>query len=599
MQLLVYLIIIEYFVTLKKLKPLVVQRLYRTYAFMLKIRAQHILFLAWQHSKIKDGVMSKTTSDNIPIPVAKPPKKNISSYRYYNLKRSPDNFDKIKEIPNSNCHFETGNHKIIGGLPPELLAVFLLSQSNIDCELKFFSKGDSKTISLANVEKSGSKFSDILHGVELNNNLIEREMQLLSGQIVRAKGAPLKKSSVEILVKCYDAFREHFTSGNKEDMTLRKLIEIVNRGNGKHKADGKHNLRTLTQILLLSKVELFSSDNENIILPSQRLFTVYSYGADTTQALRDLYSEAIKKNETSEKLDGLNSKKGGKRTGRIMDICRKIFVNFSGSAFERVFNLHRVKTKKGIKAKGSYFQYNLDLDPTSARLAALLDFYKPFVLQIGEADYTIKWDKCFNLNSILAISGSEEEFKKMPSRFLQACEKVASIYGAIKVSKNNISILFNKTGSGQNVEDSGQSVENSGQSVENTPPISGQNVEDSGQSVENSGQSVETVKSLSTESKIKTSLVESNLSNLNTSNTSNKIFSTDKKSYEKIKEEFNNGISDDVAKFLVDLNPHIANKEKQRALKMGLEKYENEIRQTSGFYKFKKKLLSTQNSHAS
>ena len=32
---------------------------------------------------------------------------------------------------------------------------------------------------------------------------------------------------------------------------------------------------------------------------------------------------------------------------------------------------------------------------------------------------------------------------------------------------------------------------------------------------------------------------------------------------------------------------------------MGLEKYENEIRQTSGFYKFKKKLLSTQNSHAS
>ena len=61
------------------------------------------------------------------------------------------------------------------------------------------------------------------------------------------------------------------------------MRQIVN-----YKADGKHNLRTLTQILLLSKVELFSSDNENIILPSQRLFALFTRdGADTTQALRD------------------------------------------------------------------------------------------------------------------------------------------------------------------------------------------------------------------------------------------------------------------------------------------------------------------------
>ncbi len=518
--------------------------------------------------------------------------KNALPYRFYNLKRSPDNFDKIKEIPQNKHDFEKENHKIIGGLPPELLAVFLLSQSNIDCELTFNSQGNYKRVSLVNVEKSGAKFSDILHGVELNNNLIEREMQLLSGQIVRAKGAPLKKSSVEILVKCYDAFRERLTSGNKEEMTLRSLIEIVNICNGKHKADGKHNLRTLTQILLLSKVELFSSDNEGIILPSQRLFTVYSHGADSTQALRDLYSEAIKKNEVPEKADDLNTKKGGKRTGRLMDICRKIFINFSGSAFERIFNLHIIKTKKGTKAKGSFFKYNLNLDPTSARLAALLDFYKPFVLQIGEADYTIKWDKCFNLNAILAISGAEEEFKKMPSRFLNSCEKVSSIYGSIKVSKSNISILFNKMDSGQNVEDSGQNVEFSGQNVGDSPPNSGQNVEFS-------GQNVDLAKSLPTESKTKSSLVDSNLSNLNTSNTSNKISSIEKKlSEKKIQKDPIKGISEDVEKFLVGLNPHIANKEKERALKIGLERYEKELRQTAGFCKFKKK-LNKENSHAS
>ena len=42
----------------------------------------------------------------------------------------------------------------------------------------------------------------------------------------------------------------------------------------------------------------------------------------------------------------LNSKKAVKELVELWIYAEKIFVNFSGSAFERVFNLHRVKTKR-------------------------------------------------------------------------------------------------------------------------------------------------------------------------------------------------------------------------------------------------------------
>jgi hypothetical protein len=485
-------------------------------------------------------------------------------YKFYDLKRKASTSDQIKKILPKENILKIDKHQIIGGLPPELLAVFLLSQSNTDCELIYHDKGISKEIVLSNIENSGSKFSDVLIGVELNENIITREMMLLNGQVIRAKGAPQKKSSVEVMIKCYEAYRDNL----KERISLRKLIEFVNQTKGKHKADGRQNQRALMQILLLSRVELYSSINDQITLPSTKLFTIVSNEADSKQALRDLIIECRKKDDN-------NSKKGGKKSGRIMDICRNIYVNFSGSAFARIFELHNKQTKKGKKAIGSYFKYDCDLDPSAARLAAFLDFYKPYIQKLGETGCKLTMAKTFGMDSILAIAGVESEFKKNQYRFFETCGQVSNFFGEITYSKDNFSILFKNIDSGQNGEDPPKTQGRMGED-------SGQNGEDSGQNGEDSGQNGETPQNITTETSTKKPLVTD--SNLYSNNTS--------------KEKFASELSDDTSAFISSMTPLARKREKAKAKAMGIVKYEKELRQTKGFFNYLRK-STKENAHAS
>ncbi|WP_186650234.1 hypothetical protein [Fluviispira vulneris] len=510
----------------------------------------------------------------------------MTNYAYFKLKAdysSPKNQIKQTIIEQNKQRDES---KIVSGLPSELLAVFLLSQSNRDCELQFNSQGKFHSIQLQNIDKLGRKFADVLIGVELNEHVVTREMQLLNSQVIRARGAPLKKCAIDVLVKSYATFREWFVRSKSEKMSLRDLISAINKDNS---ANGKQNLNVLMQLLLLSKVELYSSQDDKILLPMSRLFTVVSSEADAQEALRSLIREARDKSESK--------KRGGIKSGRLMDVCKNIFVDFSGSAYERLFLAHTKMTKKGLVATGSFFRYDLSLGNAEARLCALLDMHRPY-LREHNTDGSITQltlAKTFSLNSIVALTGQTTESKKDPRRFKETCRVAASTFGAIAYSISNFSIEYQKFIDPTQKSTSEPFAENIGgdQNLlrKNSEPFAEENDKTQNLLRSFSEPFAETAPKCSTLTTTKKPLVY--ISNLNIVTTSIPKIS-DQQS-----EDSKPQLSEDIKKFIDSFPPVPKRREYARIRKLdSFDEYEKEIRSSPGFFNFTRK-SSLKNSIAS
>ncbi len=505
-------------------------------------------------------------------------------YIYYDLKADYISLKMSNKQILIESHFKKNECKLISGIPSELIAIFLLSQSNNDCELKFKSKGIEKTIQLQNIEKLGSKFADVLIGVELNEHVITREMQLLNSQIIRAKGAPLKKSSIDVLIKSYSAFREWFISNKKSKMSLRALISSINKENA---ANGKQNLNILMQLLLLSKTELYSSQDDKILLPMSRLFTIVSEEADAQEAIRDLIRESREKKEVQ--------KRGGKRSGRLMDVCKNIYIDFSGGAFESLFLNHSKKTSKGIRAKGSFFRYDQSLGNSEARMCALLDLYRPYNRKHGSDGSLIQMTlaKTFSFNSITAISGQATEAKKDPKRFKETCKIAASVFGAISYTNSNFSIVYGQFSASEPFAEDSIDLQNPLR--KNSEPFAEEKDGSQNPLRSFSEPFAETEQIDLTDTSIKTPLVSIVRSNTLVITSIQNNLKPKLKANDEIKPNKLQKLSCEVEAFLNTLDFASKKRELARIKKFSsIEKYEAEVKASKGFFKFSKKFNDNQ-----
>ena len=360
----------------------------------------------------------------------------------FDLRRN-SNIDLNKIVFESTQFEPTENDKRITHLPYELISVFLLSQNNNNSVLNFYSFGQDQSIPIKNVEKSGKSLSYLLHGIRENQNIIRRELRMLGGEFISADGLPLPKSAIETLIKIYDIYYDKCKDRSKEKISLRDLIEKVHAYTYENSSNGEEKVRILIHILLLSTVSISSHVYEGQrkdILSRANLFHIASDSLTKESEIISLLSD-----KANEKIEA-NKKKGGNKTGRIMDVCRDIYIDFRASSFEKLAIKHNEIKNKKLKAKGQYFSYNLGFNNADARLCAVLDLLKPYSKEInseGSAGKIVN-DKTFSLDCIAELMGVASQLSERKDRFYESIVNAASVFGEIHLNKHNMRILFGK-----------------------------------------------------------------------------------------------------------------------------------------------------------
>ncbi len=483
----------------------------------------------------------------------------------------------------------TEKDKRITHLPYELISVFLLSQNNNNSVLNFYSFGKDQSIPIKNVEKSGKSLSYLLHGIRENQNIIRRELRMLSGEYISADGLPLPKSAIETLLKIYDIYYDKCKDRSKEKISLRDLIEKVNSYTYEKSSNGEEKVRILIHILLLSTVSISShvyEGQKKDILSRANLFHIASDNVTNESEIIKLLSD-----KACEKIEA-NKKNGGNKTGRVMDVCRDIYIDFRASTFEKLAIKHNEIKNKKLKAKGQYFSYNLGFNNADARLCAVLDLLKPYSKELnseGSAGKIVN-DKTFSLDCIAELMGVSSQLSERKDRFYESIINAASVFGEIHLNKHNIRILFGKYCS---VGDVGNEETTPVGDVGSTPDIQSEMSEESVGLVGNTPEeqsdlsvfSVELVGnegSCLNESKIKPLLVDqTNIDHI--SNTSNE-------------KDFEENSKNEVESYISQLS-HAKKKSAKLAIKrMGFKNYADQISQTVGFLNFVNKET---NDHAS
>ena len=360
----------------------------------------------------------------------------------FDLRRSQSqDFQNI--IFESIQHVKSEYDRVITHLPYELISTFLLAQNNNESILKFYSFGEDQNIPIKNVEKSGKSLSYLLHAIRENQNIIRRELRMLSGEYVSADGLPLPKSAIETLIKIYDIYYQKCKSRIKERLSIRDLIDKIQSYTYSKNCNGEEKVRILVHILLLSSVSISShiyEGEKKDVVSRSNLFHISSDNFTKEAEIIRLLSD--KANEKTEE----NKKDGGKKTGRIMDACREIFIDFRASAFEKLAAKHNEIKNKKLKAKGQFFSYNLGFNNADARLCAVLDLLKPYNKELnsdGSVGIRVS-DKTFSLDCMAQLMGVAAQLSERKDRFYESIINAASVYGEIHLTKHNIRILFNK-----------------------------------------------------------------------------------------------------------------------------------------------------------
>ena len=490
---------------------------------------------------------------------------------------------------------------LIYGIPSEFLAIFLLSQNNKNIELSYDINEKIINIPLVNIPKLGNKLSDILIGFELNKNVITQEIKLLNSQVVTVRGAPLKKGSIEILIKAYNEYKKSVFNNDKNKMTLRKLISLLNHDKSKN---GKQNLITMMHLLLLSKVELKSNkEDSNLNFPFTRLFKIESADSDAKEAIRQLIRESrLKQKYTT---------RGGIKIGCIMNICKNIFVNFTESAFEKLLRLHtKIKDDGTIKPIGSYFRYNFDISPSAARLCAVLDTYRTYTKKLGHNGSLLQNTiaKTFSLETILALCGQAIEAKKNPKRFVETCKIASSVFGAIFFTKLNFSVIYgeyskaetngeektqNQNLVGNISETNGEVTKSYSENTTTNPPIVIKKVFNKKAVTSNTNLNIQNIKRVEKNVHKKIQAETKNLENINSIKSNNNPIEFNKNKIARnedlnTKLNFSN-LSPDVKAFIDTFKPISKSIELIKLRRScSIELYEKEIKALSTFYKFSK-----------
>ena len=361
-------------------------------------------------------------------------------------------------------------------------------------------------------------------------------------------------------------------------MSLRQLISYINQDKSQN---GRQNLMTMVNLILLSKVQVESSRGDTLEFAFSKLFKIESFESDEKEAIRLLIREARLKNENK----GQKDDKVTLKSGKLMSICNKLYVNFNDSAFEKLLNNHTKIDKNGnVKFLGSHFKYPVGIKPSAARLCAILDCYKNYIQKQGETLEINTISKTFSMESILGICGQESEYKKNPKRFEEICKIAASYFGSISYNKFNFSIVY---GSFKAAEQNGE--------------FETQNQNKMGTEAEQNG---EVVESYSDKSCISRSIVNKKVLYKKENTSSSKILNTEKSntnkmSFRNTSDLINrnevllnlNDLSYDVYSYIKTLNPLIRSKELARLRMLNsIDKYEYEIKSLSVFQKFQKNL---------